>query len=83
MCLHLPGGAGRGGGVRVEALSRHGAVREGYLWSQDKGEVVMSVRAPRGTRARELKVSVSGRSVCVSLKVCVACFFYIGPLFGK
>ena len=39
-------------------LTRNGAQREGYLWTQTESEVVLSVLLPAGTRARNVSLEV-------------------------
>lgn len=52
------GKAGKAGGGEEAKLRENGGEAEGHVWSQDQKEVVVSVFAPPGTRAKDLVVSL-------------------------
>ena len=51
-----------------EELVWNGAREEGFFWAQDAKEVVVSVAVPAGTRARDVTVAVTARSVLVEVQ---------------
>lgn len=51
-----------------EELAWNGAREEGFFWAQDAKEVVVSVAVPAGTRARDVTVAVTARSVRVEVR---------------
>ncbi len=60
-----PGSAGAGAAseTRLTELSRNGARYDKYLWSQDEDTCVLSVLVPRGARAKDVVVSLSGQDL--------------------
>ena len=56
-------------GDSLETMSRNGAVRERYAWSQDKAEVVVSFFVDKQTRARDVQMSVEASSRRLVMRV--------------